>query len=288
MRWQQYQLVQLGYSCASGLPSTPAVSPPDKTPVEPPKKTPCASGEGVLTSSTGSVNCVPSGVPGAATPVVTNSKDVQVHPDGSKKTTETITTRDPQTGAESKDQNITVTPKPDGTPGTAGIPGTTNGKTEQSANNGGDPTKPSDSDFCAKNPTLQICKGGMNEEATQKEVRDNLKKIDDSLNPKDPADLSTLEQEKTKFEQDVDTHKALFESQGSKAQSDEGFMSWAMIPDLPGSNCQAFTGSISNRTIEIDWCDKINLIRDIAGYCFYVLTAFALFRIFSNSTGATS
>lgn len=288
MRWQQYQLVQLGYSCAAGLPSTPSISPPDKQPVEPPKKTPCSPNEGVLTSSSGSVNCVPSGVPGASTPVVTNSKDVQVHPDGSKKTTERITTRDPATGAESKDEVITVSPKPDGTPGTAGTPGTTNGKTEQSTNNGGDPTKPSDSDFCAKNPNLQVCKGGMNEEATQKEVRDKLKEINDSLNPKDPADVTALDAKKTEYDAKADELKAVIDAQGTKGQSDEGFMSWAMIPEIPASSCTPFSGQISGKTIELDWCDKINMIRDIAGYAFYVLTAFGLFRIFSNSTGATS
>lgn len=287
-RWQQYSKVQLGYTCSAGLPTAPISGGPNKQPPEPPKKPPCLAAEGVLTSSTGAVHCVPEGTPGAAPPVVTKTKDVQNFPDGSTKITETTTTRDSQTGAEVKGQTITATPATGGGAGAAGTPGTTSGTEEKGTTTGGDPAKPGDSDFCAKNPGLQMCKGGMNEEATQKEIKDKLTEINESLNPDEDANKEGLEAEKTGYEEKAMAHKEFIDAFASKGQNDEGFLSWAWIPEVPASACAPFTGTIAGKTITLDWCEQLGMVRDIAGYMFYILTAFGLFRIFANSTGATS
>jgi len=287
-RWQQYSQVQLGYSCAAGLGTVPAAGLPEKSPPEPPKPPLCRTGDGVLTSSTGAVHCVPSGTPGSAPPIVSKTQETQNFPDGSKKITDTTTTRDPQTGAEVKNKDVTNTPSNGGGPGEAGPPGTTNNKTASSTNDGGDPTKPGDSDFCAKNSGLQICKGGISEEKTQLEIRDINKEIKDLLDPKDPANTDSVDQEKNAYEEKATAHKDFIDAFAAKAQNDEGFLSWAWIPEVPASSCVPFSGVVGGKTITLDWCDKLGMIRDIAGYMFYILTAFGLFRIFANSTGATS
>lgn len=287
-RWQQYSQVQLGFACAAGVGTAPAAGLPEKSPPEPPKPPVCPAGDGVLTSSTGAVHCVPSGTPGSAPPIVSKTQETQNFPDGSKKITDTTTTRDSQTGAEVKNQNVTNTPSTAGGTGEAGTPGTTTNKTSSSTNDGGDPTKPGDSDFCAKNPGLQICKGGISEEKTQLEIRELNKEIKDLLDPKDPANTDSVDQEKNGYEQKATAHKDFIDAFAAKAQNDEGFLSWAWIPEVPASSCVPFSGVVSGKTITLDWCDKLAMIRDIAGYMFYILTAFGLFRIFANSTGATS
>lgn len=294
-RWQKYSKVQMGYACAPGLATAPAAGQPDKSPPDPPKQPVCPAGDGVLTSSSGAVHCVPSGTPGSAPPIVQKQQETQNFPDGSKKIIETITTRDPQTGAEVKNQNITNTPATGGGAGEAGTPGTTSKKTDSSANDGGDPTKPGDSDFCAKNPGLQICKGGIAEEKTQvdikdlqKETKDLTKEIKDILDPDEDVNKDTIEAQKTAYEEKAASHKEFIDSFAARAQNDEGFLSWAMLPEVPAGSCVPFTGTIGGKMITLDWCEQLAMVRDIAGYMFYILTAFGLFRIFSNSTGATS
>lgn len=273
----------------------PQTTPTNKAPTEPPKKPPCLATEGVMTSSTGTIACVPQGSPGSNPPVVTKTKDVQNFPDGSAKTTETTTTRDPATGVEVKNQIVTITPATGGASGAAGTPGTSSGTTEKGTTSGGDPAKPGDSDFCAKNAGLQICKGGIAEEKTQVEIKElqketkNLtKEIKDILDPDEEVNKDTIEAEKTAYEEKSSAHKDFIDSYGAKGQNDEGFMSWAMLPEVPAGSCAPFTGTIAGKTVTLDWCEQLLMVRDIAGYMFYILTAFGLFRIFSNATGATS
>jgi len=285
---QKYTQTFTGQACGSEAPKPPA-NEAAKSPKEPPKKPPCDSSEGVMTSSSGTIACVPPGAPGSNAPIVTKQKTVEPFPDGSTKTTETITTRDPATGVEVKTVSVTISPGTNGQPGAAGTPGTTTGPTSNSGTTvGGDPTKPGDSDFCAKNPGLQICKGGISEEKTQLEIRELNKEIKDLLDPKDPANTDSVDQEKNGYEQKATAHKDFIDAFAAKAQNDEGFLSWAWIPEVPASSCVPFSGVVSGKTITLDWCDKLAMIRDIAGYMFYILTAFGLFRIFANSTGATS
>lgn len=274
---QRYVQSFTGQSCTNEQPK-PSTTEPTKAPAEPPKKPPCASGEGVMTSSSGTIACVPEGAPGSNPPIVTKQKSVETNPDGSSKITETTTTRDPATGAETKSVSITITPASNGSPGTAGTPGTTAGpSTSTSTTTGGDPTKPGDSDFCAKNPGLQICKGGMNEEATQKAIKE-------ILSPSEQPNMSAIETAKQEIQQKEQAHKQLFEDWGAKGQSDaNGWFAWAMIPEVPAGTCQPFTGSITGRQITLDWCDQLERIRQIAGYAFYIFTAFALFAIFNSA-----
>lgn len=160
-----YKGVYTGNTCSTSSATT--TTPP---PTIPTKSPPCASGEGVMTSSSGKVACVPAGTPNttnpAPAPKVNVDEKTSPQPDSSSVSEKTITTCDPATGACNSTKSKTVNPKSDGTPGTAGTPGT-------SITNVTDKTS---SDFCRNNPTTQICQGGMATEQT-------LKKVSDALTP---------------------------------------------------------------------------------------------------------
>lgn len=129
-------------------PDSPKLKDTDK------KEPKCGAGEGVITSSSGNVLCVPPGTPNTSTPKVETQKKAEAFPDGSTKNTETTTTTDPYTGAKDVRSTATVTGTPSGTAGQAGAVGTTtsatNGGTTQAGSGSGkdggecDPTK----DFC--------------------------------------------------------------------------------------------------------------------------------------------
>ncbi|MDR1996479.1 hypothetical protein [Azonexus sp.] len=107
-----------GSSCTTATNIDPG-PPPDIQQKEPP----CKPGEGVLTSSSGNVKCVPEGTPGNE-PEVKNTKKQETYPDGSTKDTETTETKDPGSGATHTETKTTNTPGPGG--GTqSGTPGTT-------------------------------------------------------------------------------------------------------------------------------------------------------------------
>lgn len=131
---------------------SPGDGPPGDKPPVPRKKPPCADGEGVLTTTAGHVGCVPEGVPDARKPVVNKEKKEEVYPDGSKKETETVKTKDPKTGATDVSQNTTATAGPGG--GTqAGPPGSSSSN-GSSSGTGGDGKGGEGCD-----PTLNFCGG---------------------------------------------------------------------------------------------------------------------------------
>lgn len=271
---QRYEVVVLPTSCTEGkaVPTAGATPPP-----EPPKQPVCLPTEGVLTSTSGKVYCVPPGVETQSVPIVRKESTTANYPDGSTKTTETTYTKDPVSQVQDTRQTITSTPASGGGAGIAGTPGTTSTSGSTGTTSGTDPTADSQT-LCGQNPSLQICKGGMNEEATQKQVLDALK-------PTEPADKSALDAAIADKAAE-DAHKAKFDDIGALGQSDaNGWFAWAMIPEVPSGSCSPMTGQFMGRTIEFDWCDELEKVRSIAGYAFYILTAFALFSIFTGAFG---
>lgn len=130
-------------------------------PVIPQKPPPCAAGEGVLTSSSGSVKCVPSGTPGNTPQVATSTRRTETPTDIVQTTT--TTTTDPVSGASSRTTSTTTTPKSGGTGGTTTTttdvprtPGQTPGD-----NSGDEPGQ------CAKEPNSPMCKTGAPKEKGQ-------------------------------------------------------------------------------------------------------------------------
>lgn len=258
-----------GSSCANE-PNAPTQFTPEKQPPTPEKKPPCAAGEGVMTSSSGTIGCVPEGTPNSNPPIVKKEKSTTTNPDNTTTTNETTTTRDPATGVE---QRSTSTTSCSGTNCTTSTTSGTSGTTT-----GGNPEKPGDSDFCQKNPTLDICTGKLAKEET-------LGKIKDALDPKEAADKSKLDAAKQDFDDKQKAHKDFIDAFAAKAQSDEGgLLKWAMIPEVPAGSCVPFTGTVMGRVVTFDFCDSLAKVRDIAGYGFYLMTMFALFAIFASST----
>ena len=103
--------VKTGATCSvsSALPGTPPVIASHK-----PK---CAAGEGVLTSSSGTVACVGSAVK-AETPAVSTARRVETFGDGTTKTTETTKTVVPSDGTADTSVKTTSTGGQSGTAGT--------------------------------------------------------------------------------------------------------------------------------------------------------------------------
>lgn len=274
-----------GESCSADnapLPDNP--SPSDKT------NPPCLPGHGVMTSSTGKISCVPPSTPGSNEPIIKKEEVITTGPNGETIRKEKTTTRDPQTGVETSTESIETC--------NGGNCSTSSSSSSSSSTKGGDPTKPvggdadngdGDKSFCEENPDSQICKGGMNEEETQKLVEEHLDDIKRSLDPEEDGPDAGLEEEKADYEEKANQHKELFDTVRDKAGQDEfGMLSWAFIPTVPQTTCTPFSGSFMGRSINFDWCVQLNMIRDLAGYIFYVLTAFGLFRIVSGAHGGNT
>ena len=289
----KYTQTFTGQSCTSEPPKAPTTD-PVKAPTTPPKKPPCATGEGVMTSSSGTIACVLEGAPGSNPPIVTKKKETQNFPDGSSKTDETTTTRDPATGVEVKDVKTTRTPATGGTTGEAGTPGVTNGSTETGTRHAGDPNKPGDSDFCAKNPNLQMCKGGMNEEATQKKVEENTKKITDqlsadNLNPNEhflnadatPEAKQEANDAVTSITDGVNKFGTPNDPANSLYDSWKMHMSTGWFSPITFQSCQPFSQKVGPWTWAFDHCPTAQKISDIGAYCMWI---FLLFSVFSMTT----
>lgn len=134
-------------------PETP--TPADKAPPPTKKPAPCAATEGVLTSSSGTVACVPEGTADARKPDVGKTTKEEAFQDGSTKKTETTTTRDPATNATSTSSTTTTTPAANGQAGEAGTPGTSSSKGGSGGTSGnGDGEGDGNCD-----PTLNFCGG---------------------------------------------------------------------------------------------------------------------------------
>lgn len=267
-----------GSSCtASDSASNVPLTDQSKAPSEPPKKPPCADGEGVMTSSSGTIACVPAGSPGSNPPVKTTEKTTTTNAGGGTTTKETTTTRDPATGVEEKSTTTT----------TRDAGGSVTGVSSESSSKGtsvaGDPTKPQDSDFCSKNPNLQICKGGLNEETTQKEVRDNIKQVSDRIGEVENVDdVKNAQATQSVKDQGEQAHNdavgkitdGTFNAGAANQQSafDNALSTW--FDPVTRSGCSPLTASIGGRTWNFDMCDTADKISEIAGYALWVFLAF--------------
>lgn len=176
-----------GASCPVGTPS--AVDSP-APPGVPPKKPVCSPGEGVMTSSSGAVKCVPAGEPDAVKPNVNIQKKAEAFQDGSTKTTTTTTTTDTNTGA--KDINVVIT----SSGGLAGPAGTATSSTSSgtSVGNTGSANGSSEDDGTC-DPKKDMCKN-----PGTKGIYSKKEKTFDSVLSKFMSDMKS-----TPFYQAVDT-----------------------------------------------------------------------------------
>jgi len=257
-----------GSSCSTGDSSpTPSTQPPRT----PPKEPPCGPLEGVMTSSSGKINCVPAGTPESTPPVVKKEKETKTNPDGTTATTETTTTRDPSTGVEQKTSTTT----------TKDANGNTTGVTSSSGTSGttsaGNPEKPGDSDFCQKNPTLDICTGKLNKEETQKKIADDIKSLTDpgttSTDPLKNATHTTESENQLKTENDkfTDAAKGITDPTASSKSSWQQAMESGWFSSIPSAGCTPITGTVGGRQFAIDHCDKASQLSDIMSYALWFM-----------------
>lgn len=169
-KWTAIRGSMTGETCGG----TTAVPSKEPIPNHPPK---CAASEGVLTSSSGTVACVPAGTPDARVPAVAVTKKVETFPDNTTKTTETATTTDPLTGVKTISVSVTSTGGQSGTAGTAtssessGTGATGTGEGVQSGDGDCDPT----SDFCGGPGTGGLYEGkGKTMESVMQSFKDGV------------------------------------------------------------------------------------------------------------------
>lgn len=271
-------------ACTASDGVAPQPGLPGQTPPDPPKEPPCLPTEGVMTSSTGAIHCVPEGIPGSNKPVVGKDKTVKTNADGSTTTTETTTTRDPTTGVETK--NTTTTDRN----GSGQVTSTSSETGTKGTTQGQDPTNPESSDFCAKNPDLQICKGGLNEEETQKKVKEGVEKVRDSLDAKDFDPESFFDGKdvsqaaKDAVDQKLQSAKGEIEAFASGGPGSESFASFesAMgnwFEPITLAGCQPFIVHVGNWVWTHDHCEVAAKISEMGAYCMWVLFAFAIFSM---------
>lgn len=270
-----------GSSCTNE-PNAPTQFTPEKQPPTPEKKPPCAAGEGVMTSSSGTIGCVPEGTPNSNPPVVKKEKETKTNADGTTATTETTTTRDPSTGAEQKTSTTT----------TKDANGNTTGVTSSSGTSGttsaGNPEKPGDSDFCQKNPTLDICTGKLNKEETQKKIADDIKSLtnpgDTSKDPLKNATHTTESENQLKTENDkfTDAAKGITDPTAASKSSWQQAMESGWFSAIPSSGCTPITGTVGGRQFTIDHCEKASQISDIMSYALWFMLVVGSFVMFTG------
>lgn len=146
-----------GWACSgNGVGTAPTGNgqpqPDNQQTKEADKKPPlCGAGEGVITSSSGNVLCLPAGTPNTSTPKVASKKAEETYPDGSKKVTTSTDTTDPYTGAT--DTRTTTT----STGGMAGPAGTTTSTGTKSSNSTGSGAAAGEGGDC--DPSKTACGG---------------------------------------------------------------------------------------------------------------------------------
>lgn len=292
--WKKYGKQRIAQTCSTGT------APPQgstQSPSEPPKKPPCSEGEGVITTSGGKVMCVPKST-SPDQPTINKTNKTDTYPDGSTKTTN-ITQTCTGAGACSTTTTTTITGQGgsggSGTPGQAGTPGTTT--TTEDA-------EPSDKpDFCAKNPTMQICKGGIAEEGTQKNILDEVKKLStapsdtkfvspedydsgmegvdtDAKNALDKTYKDRQELMQTYFDKDTNAPKA------ADRKITEILAGW--FEDVPMEGCEPPQFAVAGHELVLDsWCVQAEKISSIGAYALWFMTAIGMFTMITGGKEGT-
>lgn len=124
--WDWVSQTALKTECSTGseapAPSTSGAPGKNHTPL-------CGAAEGVMTSSSGKVICVPEGTPDSRKPDIQKKSSIEKFADNSTKTTETVTTTDPQTNAKDTQTTTTTTGGLSGSAGTTTTSASSSGKT---------------------------------------------------------------------------------------------------------------------------------------------------------------
>lgn len=291
-RWVWAKRSTDGTACTTG--SVPAAASPVPPPgTDPATVPPCPLGDGVVTAG-GKVVCVPPTTPGATVPpVVTKSTSNKSYPDGSTTTNTTTNTCTGEGACSSTTNTVTTgaTSGPNaGGAGQAGAVGTTEGKSD----------KPGDqpSDFCAQNPSLQICKGGISEETTQKDVLKEVKKLT-SIDTTDGSSISSRNFDEVASEEGgiwaTDAKIADF-AHGIKSDAAlndkktvwEATMSSGWFEPIPITGCAPFQFGIGSHLTEIDHCPIVEKVSGVASWVLWMWTAIGVFVALTGGSSQNS
>jgi len=279
-----------GSNCASSGTTVPTPTTPlgTTTPV------PCTTQQGAISDSTGKVVCVDPTTPGAtAPPIQSTTTKKTTFGDGSTSTT-TITNTCTGDGACSSGSTTTVTGAGGGgTAGQAGTPGTTTTTDDKQKKD--TPT------FCAENPNLQICKGGMSEEGTQKSVLAEIKKLttaptdtnfadgDDFDSPMEGVDGDAVQKLTDSYKSTTDALKFGFDDQNAP-KSEPKFMeilgNW--FEDVPQTGCEPPVFAVAGHALDLEaWCPTAEKISNIGAYALWFMTLVGLFVMVTGGKGNT-
>ena len=271
-----------GATCStSGPPSVVPGSTADT-----PKAPPCDPGQSIIQMG-GKLACLASGQ-SPDTPKVTKSSSTKTYPDGSTKVTTTIQTCN-GAGACSSTTTVTNTPATSGPnaggAGQAGDPGMTTDEEDES-----DDTP----EFCAKNPSLQVCKGGIAEEGTQKQVLTEVKKLSSVDASTDKAAITNAgkyaDTPGYQAAKDADDNLVKYASGVTKngeveaaKTTFEQALSSGFWTDIPSASCTTPTYVIAGHEIEWDrWCEIVGMIQEIGAYGMWVMLAISIFVMLSG------
>lgn len=274
-------------STCTGSTTTPDTVPNPTTTADPP----CNLGDGALAVGQG-VKCVPSITPGATVPPKTSQQQQkQTFPDGSTSTTTITQTCTGEGACSTTTINNVIGPSgnPSGT-GQAGAPGTSSGKSDKPAAD-----QPG---FCAQNPNLQICKGNMAEEGTQKQVLDTSKKTLEELEkitkPTITDDSSLTEKGQFKESEELknadkdatDRATGSIDPVSAPKSAWESAMSSGFWGPIPQSGCSPHSSKIGPFQWTFDPCPIASKISDIGAYAMWVILAISTFVMFTGGRKA--
>jgi len=271
-----------GATCTSGSVPEPSTSSPP--PPQPKKTPPCLPTEGVLTSSSGTVACVPSGTPAATPPVVRKDSQTTNFPDGSTKIVDTIYTKDPSTGVQSTVQQTTNTPATGGGTGQAGIPGTsTTGSGSSGAVTSGTDPNAEPNSFCKDNPTLDLCTNKLNKEETQQKILEALQGDGDYSSIQNAQADSAKSEYQTSHQAYVDSlTSGSFDSAVSSQKETVAATIGSWWEPVPMSGCNPLSLTIAGRVFNLDPCPTALRISEIASYALWVFLAMGVIGIFAK------
>jgi len=276
--WRRYSGYGDGVACSSGngLPVS-NTSPP----TEPPKDPPCAPGEKVIGKSDGGVNCVPANTPDADTPKVKQEQKKETFPDGSEKN---ITTTETCNGTNACSTNTVtnVTNNSAGQPGQAGPPGTT---TSSGVSKNGESSE-ENQDICKANPNLQICKGGISEETTQRKVLQELERFNNPGATEDSelkahaataiASSDAVKNQDKELAQYVAGEKTNEGIEGQKGAWASA-MSSGWIDPIELGGCAPIVSHFADKIWTLDVCPTAAKISEIGAYAMWFLLAVGAF-----------
>jgi hypothetical protein len=118
----------------------------------------------------------------------------------------------------------------------------------------------------------------LNKEATQAAIKTTLDNIKDKLEA--PTDTN-LQTQKDAFNTAADAHKAKIQEIGDNGLDAHG-VSWSWFPEIPSATCAPITYGVSDHIFTWDICPTVDKVRDLAGFAFYVITAFGLYSILTG------